>query len=347
VFKKSLILAALISSSVFAEGTFENIYFFNADLRTGINYSNVRYSGGGKKVFYMGESFNKKSMTYIKPDNYTWEEKTLNGKMNDMLVFNNTSNFAWLKQIKIGANEEVYLEKIEGSQNEYVTELSGNTCSGDGCRLDENIISGVIPKRYKILTYTAYEVDEKGNYKFIKNANVKQIGNTITLYTKNAPGASIILTIKDRSSASTIYDNVSKSMAKYSDVKVVSKENETKIIMPMDNVFDSGSAIAKPIGKEWLATLVNSLKGKAFKEIRVEGHTDNTPIKSTMFPSNWELSTARASDTVRYMIEKGIPETKVVAMGYSDTKPVAKNDSAQNKAKNRRIEITVVGSLSK
>ena len=181
MFKKSLILAGLISSSAFANGIIENIYFFNTDLQTGINYSNTRYSNSGQKEFLMGQNFNKKTMTYIKPNNYTWSQESIDGALNDKLVFPNTTNYAWLKQIKIGVNEELYLEKIKGSQNEYATELFGNTCVGAGCRLEENIISGVIPKRYQIMTYTAYEVDEKGNYKHIKNANVKQIGNTITL----------------------------------------------------------------------------------------------------------------------------------------------------------------------
>jgi flagellar motor protein MotB len=288
-------------------------------------------------------------MTYIKPDNYQWKKEKFNKEIDDALIFPNTTNHAWLKQIKVGDKEtdDVALIKEEGSNNIYSLVFSGGTCIGDGCSLDENIISVVIPARYKILTYQGHTLDSANNSDVIKRANVKQIKNTITLYAKNVTGAAFVLRVQDRLSSSTIYNNVSTSMKKYSDIKVENKDNETKITLPMDNVFDSGSSIAKPIGKEWLATLTKSLKGKNYKEIRVEGHTDSSPIKSAVYPSNWELSTARASDAVRTMIENGVPANKIVAVGYGETRPVIDNKTEQNKAKNRRIEITIVGAINK
>lgn len=349
---KLMILGSLfVSISAFAatNGTFENIFFLNSDLKTGINYSNVRYDFEGEKKFLMGENFDKKSMTYIKPDNYQWKKEKFNKEIDDALIFPNTTNHAWLKQIKVGGgdNDDVALVKEEGANNISSLVFSGGTCIGDGCLLDENIISVVIPARYKILTYESYTLDSANNFKVIKHSNVKQIKNTITLYAKNVTGAALILRVQDRLSSSTIYNNVSTSMKKYSDIKVENKDNETKITLPMDNVFDSGSAMAKPIGKEWLATLTKSLKGKNYKEIRVEGHTDSSPIKSTVYPSNWELSAARASDAVRTMIESGIPANKIVAVGYGDTRPIIDNKTDKNKAKNRRIEITIVGAINK
>ena len=77
--------------------------------------------------------------------------------------------------------------------------------------------------------------------------------------------------------------------------------------------------------------------------IRVEGHTDNAPIKTTLYPSNWELSAARATSVVRYLVEKhDISPLRVSATGYGEFRPIAPNDSSANKAKNRRIDLVIL-----
>src|SRR5204862_7678676 len=78
---------------------------------------------------------------------------------------------------------------------------------------------------------------------------------------------------------------------------------------------------------------------------QVAGHTDHTPSKSGRFRSNWDLSTARAVEVLNYMISSGMEAKRVSAAGYADQSPVASNDSPENKAKNRRIEITLVPNL--
>ncbi len=77
------------------------------------------------------------------------------------------------------------------------------------------------------------------------------------------------------------------------------------------------------------------------RDIRVEGHTDNTPIRSSRFPSNWELSAARALSVVKLFYSKGENPVKLSAVGYGEFRPIAPNTSSQNKRKNRRIEIFV------
>lgn len=77
--------------------------------------------------------------------------------------------------------------------------------------------------------------------------------------------------------------------------------------------------------------------------IRVEGHTDNAPIKTALYPSNWELSAARATSVVRYLVEKhDISPLRVSATGYGEFRPIAPNDSLANKAKNRRIDLVIL-----
>lgn len=111
-----------------------------------------------------------------------------------------------------------------------------------------------------------------------------------------------------------------------------------------DFLFAPGSAILTTKAKIKLDK-VGAIIGKKFilHNMRVEGHTDNQPIKSTQFPSNWELSSARSSAIIRYYISTfGFMPSLFTAIGYADTRPIADNKTAGGKAKNRRIEILIL-----
>jgi chemotaxis protein MotB len=82
---------------------------------------------------------------------------------------------------------------------------------------------------------------------------------------------------------------------------------------------------------------------KGPSKLRVEGHTDDVPIRSTQFPSNWELSTARAISVVRYLEDHGVTPDRLSVAGYAEFHPLAPNDGAANRAVNRRVEIVVLG----
>ena len=109
--------------------------------------------------------------------------------------------------------------------------------------------------------------------------------------------------------------------------------------------FDSGRANLKDTGKAVLKKVGAALKGYEDKVIRIVGHTDNVPISKSaqkVFPSNWELSVARATTVVRYLQEVGIPPERMIASGRAEYQPIAENDSAEGGKKNRRIEITLI-----
>lgn len=106
--------------------------------------------------------------------------------------------------------------------------------------------------------------------------------------------------------------------------------------------FDSGHADLKDTGKSVLKKVGEAIKGYNDKVVRVVGHTDNVPIKTKTFPSNWELSVARATTVVRYLQETGVPPDRMVASGRAEYQPVADNDTPDGRKKNRRIEITLI-----
>jgi chemotaxis protein MotB len=109
--------------------------------------------------------------------------------------------------------------------------------------------------------------------------------------------------------------------------------------------FDSGRAKLKAEGKEVLKKVGEALKGYEDKIIRVVGHTDNKPVSKSLqgtFPSNWELSVARATTVVRFLQEVGVPPERMVASGRAEYDPVAPNDTPEGRQQNRRIEIMLI-----
>ncbi|MBU1426942.1 MAG: flagellar motor protein MotD [Gammaproteobacteria bacterium] len=106
-------------------------------------------------------------------------------------------------------------------------------------------------------------------------------------------------------------------------------------------LFNEGEADIQPGAKKTLADAAKVLADNEFA-IEVEGHTDNLPINTAKFPSNWELSSARASSVVRLFIEQGIDAKRLKAVGSADNRPVQSNDTAEGRARNRRVTITVL-----
>jgi chemotaxis protein MotB len=111
-------------------------------------------------------------------------------------------------------------------------------------------------------------------------------------------------------------------------------------------VFDSGSDQIKPEGRTLLDTIATSLVPVG-NHIRIEGHTDNVPIRNSRFPSNWELSTARATGVLSYLIDKfGFLPNLLSAAGYAEYRPVASNETGEGRARNRRVDIVVLNPVA-
>jgi chemotaxis protein MotB len=110
-------------------------------------------------------------------------------------------------------------------------------------------------------------------------------------------------------------------------------------------LFDSGKADVKENGLVILMKMVDTLKSVKDKAIRIEGHTDNVQITgalSRVFPTNWELSAARAINVAKYLQQQGLDPAILSAAAFAEYKPVADNGTKEGRAKNRRIEISLV-----
>ena len=129
------------------------------------------------------------------------------------------------------------------------------------------------------------------------------------------------------------------------DITIKQVRDRLTINMVEKVLFNSGQAQVKPAGLKVLTQVSDVLKNVTDKQIRIEGHTDNVPIGVKIrdkFPTNWELSTARATNVVRFFIDRGgVSRESLEAVGFADTRPVASNDMEEGRTENRRIEIVL------
>jgi chemotaxis protein MotB len=143
--------------------------------------------------------------------------------------------------------------------------------------------------------------------------------------------------------AATYHELIAKlrTMIDAGQLKVVVRHGRMIIALPTDILFDSGRTEVKPIGKAALAAVAQVLATVPDRDFLVAGHTDNVPIKTELFPSNWELSTRRAVEVVHYLVAQGMKPTVLAAAGYGEFDPIATNDTLEHRAQNRRIEIVL------
>ena len=129
-------------------------------------------------------------------------------------------------------------------------------------------------------------------------------------------------------------------------ITVTSDERGLVITLASDSFFEEGSAqLNIDETREILLRLSSFFADPELntKYFRIEGHTDNTPVKNTeLFPSNWELSTARAANVLHYLADFGVQEDRFSIAGYADTRPKFSNDSPESRAYNRRVDIIIL-----
>jgi chemotaxis protein MotB len=119
--------------------------------------------------------------------------------------------------------------------------------------------------------------------------------------------------------------------------EVVSTEEGVTVRLEGKVIFLPGDAAVKPQAKPVLDRVAGLLARYTF-DLYILGHTDPEPIETARFPSNWELSAARASAVLRYLLERGASPQRLVAVGYGDSRPLASNDTSEGRARNRRVE---------
>ena len=119
-------------------------------------------------------------------------------------------------------------------------------------------------------------------------------------------------------------------------VQISVDEDWIEISLSSDIIFSPGSSYVNYIAEQAIEKIAILFKGNTYN-IHIEGHTDDRPISNILYPTNWELSSARATSVLRVLEDMGIESNRLVASGFGSQYPVAQNDTAQGRAKNRRV----------
>ncbi len=143
-------------------------------------------------------------------------------------------------------------------------------------------------------------------------------------------------------SVDELMKELNEKIGENSSIKLV-KDNRGLIVRMNDSIlFDEGSAIIKKNASKTLNEVIDVLS-QIDNKILVEGHTDSTPINTKEYPSNWELSTARATNIIGYILRTGkIPPQRLSAAGYGEYMPIADNTSSGGRLLNRRVDIIIL-----
>jgi len=164
-------------------------------------------------------------------------------------------------------------------------------------------------------------------------------------------GKGILMTPASRKSDMPhIVKSVKNKLAKVSladRIRVFADDQMVKIQIPANVLFESGRAEMKKGAEEILTALV-PIVGTIENYVRVDGHTDDLPARNTTYPSNWELSTARACSVVRFFVdEMNLDPERFSAQGYADNRPKDASDTPEAREANRRVEIIILGNKKK
>jgi chemotaxis protein MotB len=220
-------------------------------------------------------------------------------------------------------------------QNEKLaTDLSYVTDQRDKAVSDREELERILRSKSDSLSQSISELRRKVADLDAENARLK------------AENASLVKAREEQvQKVSSTYENmIEKMKSEISKGQITISELKGKLTVNMvDSIlFDSGRAEVKKGGVEILGKVVSILKDVKDKSIRIEGHTDDVQISRALaqrYPTNWELSAARAINVARYLQDEGIDPGQLSAVAYGEWKPVATNETAEGKAKNRRIEI--------
>lgn len=143
--------------------------------------------------------------------------------------------------------------------------------------------------------------------------------------------------------ASSLLD-VMASLVKEGQVRVTQSRRGVSIEINANVLFAPGRAELEPQSLKVLEAVAEKLKNEPFN-LEVTGHTDNVPISNSAFASNWELSAVRATSVVRLLADSGIAPARLSAIGREASQPIASNDTAEGRARNRRVELMILSSM--
>jgi chemotaxis protein MotB len=336
LFITTILISSPISTAYADQAVSERIYFIQEDGRHAMVYTTSRSDYANyslwfnKQIGYQQEDY-LKNFLYLFPDTGKWASKE-NGDY--MVLKLPQGNFASLKWTNL---EDKGRLKIDDDGLYYFrswnSETEGKAADGhfglwnDPGNFEQLACSWVFPENLEPITYISNREGE-----WVKRHN------TLTYYGQNVND--LMFAIQYRPISNSAYENLKDLEGE--GVEVEQQPTGVKMTLAETLLFPSGVATISNEGKAVLARLAETLKQQASLNIVVAGHTDNVPIGPTLtrtFPTNWELSSARAINIIHYLVKKDVAESRFEAQAFSFMQPIEPNDTKAGRMKNRRIEI--------
>jgi len=326
-----LLSGAILAVSVQAQTISENLFFINENGEDYISYGTTRtrytsYNLWLKKEGSTDEKVALEDYLYIFPKEYRWnaqkkpKHNVISFPSGDFAVMK-TGNFRESEQLTQDAEGVFHLTNWDGK-----TKLSnGHYAKWSTGGFSKIAMVFVLPNNLEVVSYKA---NKKGEW--------VQRNNSLAFYADSVNDLVFNLSYRHRSQKS--YTSLKDELK---DVDVAQTTEGVKLTLGSQVLFASGSSELSPEGAALIAKLATAIKAGS-NDIVVAGHTDNVPMQGGKYPTNWELSSARALSVLHKLASLGVAQKRLQARAFAEQQPVADNSTAEGRAKNRRIEVLLV-----
>ena len=329
----ALLLAAIPSGSASAAKSSEWLIFIGADGHTTVQYDTMR-TDWSSFARYVPKGTTPDDFLYIFPNDFTVD--TTSDPRSDIFRFPSGS-FALLSEIDLADSPKGASITVEPDGTHVLRTWDGRkeTNGHFGAwispgNFDRYAMALVLPETFE---FVSWEANRDGEW-------VKR-RNTLAFFGRDVND--LAFTVRYRRRARGEREAMRTALAGAEGVEVEEAGDAVRVVLADTILFASGSAELEPAGRAVIERIAAE-RGRDSR-IVVEGHTDNVPIRGALaarYPSNWELSAARALAVVHELARAGVPEDRLEARAFGSTRPRVPNTTPENRARNRRIEILLV-----
>ncbi len=327
-----LLLCSLVTQ---ARTISEQIHFLQEDGRHALRYYTTRSDASSYQLHFWKEQGKQADrhldeFLYIYPNQWQWD--VISDTASDLLIFPQGS-YALMDrsefESKLSIDDKGVYTYTSWDQKKQPDGHFGYWNKPDD--FDQFVYTWVMPKNFELISWKANRDGE-----WVRRYN------TLSYYGKNVND--LVFTIRYRLKSSGTFENLKKQLADYQAVVIEQQNQGVRVTLGATILFQPGETRLSNKGKSVLRSVVKALEDRKDLSVSVNGYTDNKPIRGELkkrFPTNWELSAARALTVLHYMADRGYPEARIEARAYGENKPRASNKTDAGRALNRRIELLI------
>jgi flagellar motor protein MotB len=317
----------------------ENIFFLKPDGITYLNYSTTRSDYPNYSLFLKKEETDG-SFDYIYPKDYKFDAAS--DKDRNVILFDQGS-YATMRpgrladRVTVDKGVYTFLNWDETKNPKLTGGYFGEWTSP--ADFAQYVYVWVLPDNLEIVSFESNQPEDKGTWQLRRNTlawfghDVNNIVFKIQYRQKTARTADLVRTALVANGTSP------------EDIGVIAEEGDVRVVLPSGILFGPGSTSLADPGKTVLQKIAAALKTQESQRFVVEGHTDNAPITPALrprFSSNWELAAARSLEVVKFLEQAGVDGRRLESRAFGENRPVAPNDTEENRTLNRRIEIRIL-----